>query len=220
MLSISCTLVTAGKVGDDTFVASSVNAKILPFIPAAYSRPSGPSAIVVGLASAGTATAVDVGVVPPTTIVFRAKPAFIGCIVTGGGTSTPVVATLSYCAFVNTDTLWLVVAIPMKTMFGIALLVVPTVDQFDPLGETSAVSVDPLRASFSQTGNDTVALAIVDVMPPVASRCMNSIRPLGSTSRMTSREPAASDSRYMTPAFVCTSMFWRLVTRATIELSP
>src|SRR3954465_4761837 len=105
MLSISCTLVTAGRVGDDTFVASSVNAKILPFIPAAYSRPSGPSAIVVGLASAGTAAGVGVGVVPPTTIVFRVKPGFIGSGVSGRGTTTPVVATLSYCALVNTDTL-------------------------------------------------------------------------------------------------------------------
>src|SRR3954454_25130716 len=121
MLSISCTLVTAGNVGDDTFVASSMNAKILPFIPAAYSRPSGPSAIVVGLARAGTGTAVDVGVVPPTTIVFRVKAGLIGCSVTGGGTITPVVATLSYCALVNTDTLCLVVAMLMKTMLGVAL---------------------------------------------------------------------------------------------------
>src|SRR4051812_44388146 len=105
MLSISCTPVTAGRLGDDTFVASSVNAKILPFIPATYSRPSGPSASVVGLASAATATAVAVGVVPPTTIVFRVKLGF-GDVGGGGGeTAVPVVATLSYWAVVNTDTL-------------------------------------------------------------------------------------------------------------------
>ena len=79
-----------------------------------------------------------------------------------------------------------------------------------------SVTVDALRSSFSHAPPVTVAPPRKLVAPPVDERVMNSIPPVGRTSRITCAEPAAVVPRSITPAFANALVLARFATRATI----
>src|SRR5579862_1606391 len=105
---------------------------------------------------------------------------------------------------------------PTLALAGNEMVVLPTVVHVEPSADTKPVTVEPERTSLSHTGAVSVAPASQDVWPPLADRVMNSMLPLGSTSRITCADPAVRSPRNITPAFALVFVFWMLVTRATI----
>src|SRR5688572_8071209 len=63
---------------------------------------------------------------------------------------TPVTLTFVNVAVQRAASLWLVTASPTKALVPIAIVSDPTVVQVDPLLETDAVKVDPVRTSRTQ----------------------------------------------------------------------
>jgi hypothetical protein len=88
-----------------------------------------------------------------------------------------------------------------------------------PLLDSEAVNVEPLRWSRTHRGGAPLAAVFV-VEPFVDVRRWNAAPLPGEISAKAWREPAASDSRIITPALTHGSTFWMLATRATIVPSP
>ena len=107
-------------------------------------------------------------------------------------------------------------------MFALAgaKVVVPSAVHVEPFAETDALTIVPLRESFSHAGGACDPYVISVVAAPVDDRVMNSIVPLGVTSRITWAAVAESDSRIMTPAFAHACVFCSDVTRATTWTLP
>ncbi len=122
----------------------------------------------------------------------------------------------SNVAVFSCDVSWLVTMRPTSALVGRAIVVLPTVVHVEPSADMKPVTVVPERTSLSQTGAARVAPASHDVCPPLVDRVMNSMLPLGSTSRITCADPAVRSPRNITPAFALAFVFWMLVTRATI----
>src|SRR6266513_4246420 len=89
----------------------------------------------------------------------------------------------------------------MSTFAAADTFVAPTVCHDDPSDDTNAVTVDPARASFSQAGGDCREPVMYLVAVPVDARDVNSMSPVGRTSRITFAAFEAADSRIITPAF-------------------
>src|SRR5579871_5336028 len=97
---------------------------------------------------------------------------------------------------------------------GKEIVVDPTCDHVTPSADVDAITVEPLRVSCNQTGAACEAPASQLVAPPVVERVMNSMSPVGRTSRMTCAEFAAVVARSMMPALANVFVFWMPVTRA------
>src|ERR671925_2183304 len=88
----------------------------------------------------------------------------------GGGVEAAPTLTLSNAAVVVTDVSWLVTARPARTLEGIDVAVLPTSVHDVPFGDTDAVTVLPLRVSFSHAGTPCALPAMNAVAPPLAER--------------------------------------------------
>src|SRR5207244_1054292 len=99
----------------------------------------------------------------------------------GGGGCGLVEATLTLSNVDVFDTVvsWLVTTEPMFTLVGIAVDTLPTAVHVLPSLDTDPVMVDPVRASFNQTGNACDPPARNVVAPPSVDRVMNSRLPSG-----------------------------------------
>ena len=96
----------------------------------------------------------------------------------------------------------------------------PTSAHVAPSADSNAVIVLPLRVSFTQRGAVESVPAVLTLVLPSASRRWNA-RPLApDTSMKACAEPAVSDPRNITPAFVQLATFCTEATRATIDPSP
>src|SRR5437899_1387257 len=124
----------------------------------------------------------------------------------GGDDETVPTETLSNVAVFNVVVSWLVTINPMFALAG-AKVVVPSAVHVEPFAETEALTVVPLLESFSHAGGACDPYVISVVAAPVDDRVMNSIVPLGVTSRITWADVAETDSRIMTPAFAHACVF-------------
>ena len=85
--------------------------------------------------------------------------------------------------------------------------VLPTVVHDTPSAEACPLTSEPLRTTFNHVGTGCHPYAIKVVVAALAARDMNSIVPLGVTSRTMLAESIASDCRIMMPAFAHECVF-------------
>src|SRR5204862_6669069 len=103
---------------------------------------------------------------------------------------------------------------------AIVIVSEPTVVQDAPSVERNAVMVLPARVSFTHIGAAPARPDVLTDAPLVDVRRWNA-RPLAAlTSIIALRDPAASDSRIITPALVQSAVCWTDATRVTMEPSP
>ena len=195
MSSNSCTPVTGTWPAAASFAWSIVITKSLPLTTEAYSRPSGPTARLVGPLNPEMPTAVPDE--PPATAMLFGVKLTDG----GGGEVTAPTATLSNVDVFSWLVSWLVTASPTNTVVAMLTVMLPTEDQVVPSPEMYAAMVEPDRARRTHMGADAPAPATKAACAPVLGRSMNSKPPpFGLRSSSACADPAVSVSRIITPA--------------------
>src|SRR5512140_163307 len=112
-------------------------------------------------------------------------------LVHGAGSAlfeTDVTGRLSNVDVVSCDVSWLVTASPAPIIVVVEKTgteVLPIGDHVDPSDETAASTCCPVRVSRSHTGAGADRPAMNVVLAPWLVRAMNSISPVGRTSRIT-----------------------------------
>src|SRR5262245_51113193 len=101
---------------------------------------------------------------------------------------------------------WLVTARPASTPSPNVTSMLPTVVQVCPSGEIAAITWFPVRVSRSHPPNDMVPPPRYDMLPPSATRAMNSTPPSGLISR-TTRALDGDNAPIVTPALAYTWVF-------------
>src|SRR5438128_12004586 len=97
---------------------------------------------------------------------------------------------------------------PIETCAVIGIVSVPTKLQVMPSGEAYALTVSPIRASFTQYGAATRAPAVFVLSPPGMVRRWNA-RPFPADITMNAWVDAGFNvARIITPAFVQADVFW------------
>ena len=137
-------------------------------------------------------------------MVLTPVAAFAGDGVAGVPGAEPdpddVTVTESNVDVLSVDVSWLLTTRPALIADGNEIVVEPTGFHVLPSAETEALTVEPVRTSFNHTGAASAALASQLVLPPLVDRVMNSMSPVGRTSRMTCCELDATEARSMIPA--------------------